>query len=312
MGKVRLWSFPQNKNIVILRDTKEDMRVPIKGDDYFTERVNSAFERIKDAYIEGAKLCLGTIELPVMLGDGSISRSSTFEIPRIIASYERIIGSLDGWTSSKISRSNTEDLRRIYFQIGQRVGKYQLYGYFGIQFHALPYYRVDKRVIEIQRELTQIAESAADFYSSIANKGNSMVRQELQKIGYSELEFEELFTKLFEDRELVHGLEGKVQELEKEFPEFEQMRIKKNQLYAELNDLLVELYQISPVLIDHNGLMQGEDGVVTYFDIETIRNQKAAISDPYINTEKVTKNLTDAIVNRFDQVVNVLEKNMLT
>ena len=284
------------------------MRLPFKGDDYFAKEVNSAFMRIKDAYINGAKLCLQTAEVPVMLGDGSVSRSSTFELPKIIAFYDRAIGSLGRWVSSGISRSNTEDLRRIYFQIGQCVEKYQLYGYFGIQFHALPYYRVDKRVIEIQKELSQIAEGAADIFSSLANRGNSMVQEELQKIGYSELEFEELFTKLFEDRELVHGLEGKAQDLEKEFPEFEQMRIKKNQLYGELNDLLVELYQISPVLIDHNGLMQGEVGVVTYFDIETIRNQKATIRDPYVNTERVTKDMTSCVVNQLDEVANVLKK----
>ena len=288
------------------------MRIPIKGGDYFAREINSAFQRIKDAYFEGAKLCLQTFDVPVMLGDGSVSQSSTFEIPKIITSYERVIGSLHGWVSSEISRSNTEDLRRIYFQIGQRIEKYQLYGYFGIQFHALPYYRVDRRVIGIQKELSQIAEGAARIYSSIANRGDSIVRQELQKTGYSELEFEELFTKLFEDRELAHGLEEKVQDLEREFPEFEQMRIKKNQLYAELNDLSVELYQTSPALIDHSGLMQGEEGMVTYFDIETIRNQKAMISDPYINTEKVTKNLTDRVVDQLNQVAIVLKKNMHT
>ena len=286
------------------------MRIPIKGDDYFTREVNSAFKRIKDAYIDGAKLCLQPSDVPVMLWDGSVSQSSTFEIPKIIASYERVIASLHGWVNSGISRSSTEDLRRIYFQIGRRVEKYQLSGYFGIQFYALPYYRVDRRVIEIQKELSQIAEGAAHIYSSIADRGDSMVRQELEKIGYSELEFEELFTKLFEDRGLVHGLEEKARNLEKEFPEFEQMRIKKNQLYAELNELSVELYQISPVLIDYNGLMQGEEGVVTYFEIEAARNQKATISDPYINTENVTQNSTDRVVDKLNQVAIVLKKYM--
>ena len=58
LTKYRQEVYPQNKNIVILRNTEEDMRVPIKGDDYFTKEVNSAFERIKDAYIDGAK-CTG-------------------------------------------------------------------------------------------------------------------------------------------------------------------------------------------------------------------------------------------------------------
>jgi hypothetical protein len=287
------------------------MRIPFKADDFFAKEVNSAFKNIQDTYLNVAKLHIETEEVAVMLGDGSVSQSTTFELQKMITLYERLVGSLEGWVSSGISKSNTEDLHRVYFQISQQVEKYYIYGYFGIQFHALPYYRVNKRVIEIQKELSQIAEEASKIFSSLADKGNHVVQHELQKIGYSELAFEELFTKLFEDPELVHGLERKVQNLEEEFPEFEQMRIKKNHLFAELNNLLVELYQISPVLMDHNGLMQGEEGIVTYFDIETIKNQKTARRDPYINTERVSEELTNRISNSLNEVANVLKKTAI-
>jgi uncharacterized protein YrzB (UPF0473 family) len=278
------------------------MRIPFKADDYFSNEVNSAFNHIQDAYLEGAKLYLEKSEVPVMLGDGSISQSTTFELSKIIVYYEKLIDSLDGWVSTGISKSNTDDLHRIYFQISQYINKYRIYGYFGIQFHALPYYRVNKRVIEIQKELSQIAEKAANIFSSLAEKGNTMVLHELQKLGYSELEFEDLFTKLFDDQELVRGLERKAQSLEEQLPEFEQMHISKNQLYAELNNLLIELYQISPVLIDYNRMMQGEEGLVTYFDIETIRNQKMARGDPYVNTERVTEEHANHISNVLNEL----------
>ncbi|CAN5228274.1 hypothetical protein BH18THE2_BH18THE2_19690 [soil metagenome] len=287
------------------------MRIPFKTDDFFAKEVNSAFKNIQNTYLNVAKLHIETEEVAVMLGDGSVSQSTTFELQKMIMLYERLVDSLEGWVSSGISKSNTEDLHRVYFQISQQVEKYYIYGYFGIQFHALPYYRVDKRVIEIQKELSHIAEEAAKIFSSLADKGNHVVQQELQKIGYSELAFEELFTKLFEDPGLIHGLERKVQSLEEEFPEFEQMRIKKNRLFAELNNLLVELYQISPVLMDYNGLMQGEEGVVTYFDIETIKNQKTARRDPYINTERVSGDLTNRIANSLNEVANVLKKTAI-
>ena len=287
------------------------MRIPFKADDYFSNEVNSAFNHIQDAYLEGAKLYLEKSEVPVMLGDGSISQSTTFELSKIIVYYEKLIDSLDGWVSTGISKSNTDDLHRIYFQISQHINKYRIYGYFGIQFHALPYYRVNKRVIEIQKELSQIAEKAANIFSSLAEKGNTMVLHELQKLGYSELEFEDLFTKLFDDQELVRGLERKAQSLEEQLPEFEQMRISKNQLYAELNDLLIELYQISPVLIDYNRMMQGEEGLVTYFDIETIRNQKMARGDPYVNTERVTEELTNYISNVLNELAIRLTKTTI-
>jgi hypothetical protein len=284
------------------------MRIPFKADDYFAKKMNSAFKHIQDEYIGCAKLYLEKREVPVMLGDGSVSQSTTFELPKIIAFYDKLIDSLDGWANSGISKSNTEDLHRIYLQISRQIDKYYIYGYFGVQFHALPYYRINRRVIEAQKELSHIAEEAEKVFSSLADSGDSMVQRELQEMGYNELEFEELFIKLFEDQELVHGLERKAQNLEKQFPEFEQLHTRKNQLFAELNNLLIELYQISPDIIDYNGLMQGEEGVVTYFDIETITNQKTSRRDPYVNTERVTDDVTNRIDNELNELANKLMK----
>jgi hypothetical protein len=287
------------------------MRIPFKADDYFSNEVNSAFEHVQDAYLDGAKIYLETSERPVMLGDGSISRTTTFDLSKIIAYFEKLSDSLDGWASSGVSKSNTDDLHRVYFQISQHFSKYHVYGFFGIQFHTLPYYRVNKRVIEIQKELSQIAEKAANLFSLLSERGNTMVQHELQKLGYSKLELEELFTKLFEDQEFFRALERKAQSLEEQLPEFELMRASKNQLYAELNDLLIEVYQISPVLIDYNRMMQGEEGLVTYFDVETIRNQKMARGDPYVNTERVTKEHTNRISSELNRLANRLKNTTI-
>jgi hypothetical protein len=84
------------------------------------------------------------------------------------------------------------------------------------------------------------------------------------------------------------------------------MRHKKERLFSELNDLLMELCQISPVSIDHNKLMQGEEGVVTYFDIEKVKNQKTKETDSYINTKRMTKELTGQVVSIFSEVATTL------
>ena len=81
------------------------------------------------------------------------------------------------------------------------------------------------------------------------------------------------------------------------------MHERKKKLFAELNDLLVELYQTSSVLIDYNKLMQGEEGIVTYFEIETIRNKRTKERDFYINTKRVSKESTEQILGKFNHVV---------
>jgi len=120
------------------------------------------------------------------------------------------------------------------------------------------------------------------------------------------VEFEVFPEKLFEDESLVADLEKKASALENEFPEFEEMRHKKERLFSELNLLLMELSQISPVLIDHNKLMQGEEGVITYFDIESVKNQKTKETDSFINTKRITKEVTGQVVSIFNEVANTL------
>jgi hypothetical protein len=282
------------------------MRLPLKGDDYFTNNLNSTFDKVKDRYFEAIKPQLMMNKLSVMLGDGTVSQSDTFEPQKVIAFYQRLINSLQGWSTTGVSRSNTGDLHRLYCQFTQEVGKYHLHSYFGIQFHALPYYRVNKRVIEIQKELREIADKATKTFALIGSRGNDIVQQELEKVGCAEMGFEELFTKLFEDKELLDDLEVKALAIEKEFPEYEEMHNEKIQLFTELNDLVIETYQTTLVSIDYNRLMQGEEGIVTYFDIEII-NQKTKERDSYINTGIITKELTKQIIGKLDEVAKKLQ-----
>jgi len=282
------------------------MRLPIKEDDYFAREVNSAFEIVKDNYLLAIKPQIEMNKVNAMLGDGSVTQIDCFEPQRVMVFYQQLVDSLKWWVTTGISTSQTEDLHRLYCQFTQEVGQYRMSGYFGIQFHALPYYRVDKRIIEIQKELAQIAGEGGNTFKSIADKGNHIVQKELESIGYAQLGFEELLEKLFEDESLVTDLEKKTTTLENEFPEFEEMRHKKERLFSELNDLLIELCQISPVSIDHNKLMQGEEGVVTYFDIAKVKNQKTKETDSYINTKRMTKELTEQVVSIFSEMANTL------
>jgi hypothetical protein len=282
------------------------MRLPIKEDDYFAREVNSAFEIVKDNYLVAIKPQIEMNKANAMLGDGSVTQIDCFEPQRVMVFYQQLVDSLKWWVTTGISTSQTEDLHRLYCQFTREVGQYRMSGYFGIQFHALPYYRVDKRIIEIQKELAQIAGEGGNTFKSMAGKGNHIVQKELESIGYAQLGFEELLEKLFEDESLVADLEKKTTALENEFPEFEEMRYKKERLFSELNDLLIELCQISSVSIDHNKLMQGEEGVVTYFDIEKVKNQKTKETDSYINTKRMTKELTEQVVNIFSEMANTL------
>jgi hypothetical protein len=282
------------------------MRLPIKDDNYFAKNVNLAFENLKSVYLEAIKPYLLSKKVDVMLGDGSITQSCTFEPEKVRSFFQCLVDSLKGWTATGILASNTDDLHRIYCQFTQEVDKYYLNAYFGIQFHALLYYRTDKHVIQIQRELADIMDKANEMFKLISERGNDIVHKELENTGHAEIGFEELFIKLFEDKNLFEQLERKALSIEDGFPEFKKMHNRKIDLFAELDKLVIELSQISPVLMDYDKLMQGEEGVVTYFDIETVKNKKTKERDSFIDTKRIDSQLTEKVTHKLNEMATIL------
>jgi hypothetical protein len=288
------------------------VRAPLKGDDYFCRQVNVAAQKVEHAYLEAIGPATAMRKTSAMLGDGTVTQADTFDPQNVQAFYQRMANSLKGWTFSGILKSATEDLHRLYCQFTKEAGKYHISGYFGVQFHVLPYYRVDKRVIEIQKELAKIADDATSVFKNMTGAADKALAAELEKHGYASLEFQELFTKMFDDEKLVQELDEKASAVESQFPEFEEMGRRKTRLFAELNDLLIELYQTSPVLIDYNRLMQGEEGVTSYFDIEVVKNKKTKAREAFLDTPKIKKDDADLVAAELGSFGKALKKARLS
>jgi hypothetical protein len=287
------------------------MRLPLKGTDYFSKEVNAAFENIQAEFLEAVKPAISMQKSHAMLGDGTVTQTDTFDPQNVQTFYQRLTNRMEGWLASGISKSVTEDLHRLFCQFNKDVGKkYYISGYFGIQFHALPYYKADKRVIEVQKELARIADDATALYGGIRDSADKALAQELEKRGMAGMDFEGLFSKMFEDEKLAEELDKKAASVESQFPEFKKMGEKKNALFAELNDLMIELYQTSAVPIDYNRLMQGEEGACTYFDIELIKTgaKKAIKREPMFETGKIQKADADRVAAELASVSKALKK----
>ncbi|HEY7508012.1 MAG TPA: hypothetical protein VH677_02695 [Nitrososphaera sp.] len=284
------------------------MRLPLKGTDYFSKKVNAAYEKIEAQFLDAIKPAIEMKKSHAMLGDGTVTQTDTFDPQNVQTFYQRLTNGMEGWLSGGMSKSATEDLHRLFCQFNKDVGKYYVSGYFGIQFHALPYYKVDKRVIEVQKELAGIADGATALYGGIREKADKALSEELEKRGLASLEFNELFTKMFEDEKLADELDRKASAVESQFPEFQKMGEKKRALFIELNDLMIELYQTSAVPIDYNRLMQGEEGACTYFDIELIKGKKEIKRDPMFDAKKVTKQEADRVASELEAVAKALKK----
>jgi hypothetical protein len=284
------------------------VRAPIKGDDYFCRQVNAAAEKVQEAFLEAIKPAIAMRQVNAMLGDGTITQADTFDPQEVQNFFQQLGNALQGWTCSSILNSATEDMHRLYCTFTKEADKFRISAYFGIQFHVLPYYRVDRRVIDTQKELVKIEDRATSLLNKMAGATDRVLATELEKRGHINLGFEELFVRMFEDERLIEELNDKSAVVEDQFPEFREMRSKKTELLSELNGLLIKVYQTSPVLIDYNKLMQGEEGVTHYFDIEVLKNKKTKKREAFLDTIKMPKEAADMLSGELGTVGATLLK----
>ena len=284
------------------------MRTPIKGDDYICRQVNAAAEKVQEAFLDAIKPAIAMRDAKAMLGDGTITQAYTFE-PQNVENFLQQLGStLEGWAFSGILKSATEDLHRIYSTFTKEAGKFYMSAYFGIQFHALPYYRVERRVIDIQKELARIEYDATSVLNNMIGAADRLLAMELEKRGYINLGFDDLFVRMFEDEGLIEELNEKAAVVENQFPQLIESRSRKNELLSELNDLVVNFYHTSSVLIDYNRLMQGEEGITNYFDIEVLKNGKTKRREALLDTAKIPKEVADILSLELGAVEEMLYK----
>jgi hypothetical protein len=283
------------------------MRVPNNEKDDFSKKLNGRFAEIENIYLESIKPYLITREVNVMLQDGSVTKSSTFDPESVFGFYRSFLKDLKSWEVSDIQETTGES-NRIFCEINANPDNYAIRGHFGVQFNVLPYYKPDKQVIQIQRELFDLSVKNSALLESVANIGNNTIKQELKNMALDELQFEDLFERLLQNQELIDRLEDKTKDVETLYPELGGAEKKKNSLILELNNLIIKSYQISPTLIDYNRLMQGEEGIIVYFDIETKLNTKGKNSNKSVNFERMKSPTKKKISELFEEIRSVLRK----
>ena len=281
------------------------MRIPNNESDNFSKKLNDYFVEIENFYQQSLMPCLAMREVNVMLQDGSVTKSSTFDPKLVLGYYRTFLKGLKNWEVSDIQETTGES-NRIYCQIFSSQDNYTIKGYFGIQFNILPYYKLDKQVIQIQKKLFDLSIKNSSVMDSVANIGNNTIKQELKNMALDDLKFEDLFEKILENQELIVNLEDKIKKIERSYPELDKAEEMKNSMILELENLVIKLYQISPNLIDYNRLMQGEEGIIVYFDIGTEANMKGKNSNKVINFAQMKPQTKARISELFEEIISGL------
>jgi len=278
------------------------VRLGIRSTNDFILTLNSKNDQIQESYITEMKECTKTIPVKVMLGDSTITEQAAFDPEIVRKFYEKITNNLKDWTVQQISITNNEDLRRIFTKFEIRIGNYLLSGHMSLQFHVLLYYKPEYRVIECQKELSEIMDKTKGDEQHVAEIGDQLILEKLKKIGYTDVNEQKLFEIFYENDDLREKIFGEIEQ--KTDVNFQELSKRKIELFNELDSYLIETYQTSSVLIDDNRLVAGEEGCLCTFDLEFIKNQnKEGLFEP----KKIPESVKNEMIEHLDQFYKIMK-----
>jgi len=248
------------------------MRLGIKTDDVFLIELNEKNTQIQNLFLEKIKKITKKYSIDVMLQDGTIKKQQTFDVQKIDNLYKNITEKLKDWSEHGISQTNNEDIRRNFVKLAINVENYQILLHLSIQYHVLLFYQTNYEVIKKQKELADFMDTTKNNEENLKEKSDKMILEKLRAEGYKNLDTENLFDIFFRDDKIREKI---MSEIETQTDgELQKIIQHKQDLLKNLDDLLLEVYQIEPVLIDETRLVSGEEGCVCNIDIEQVENNQ--------------------------------------
>ncbi len=258
-------------------------------------------DEIRQLFLGHIKNLTRRVSVKVMLGDGTISEQESFDPANIRRFYEVILKKLDGWTTNGVGSTTDQDLRRSFIKFEASFGKYVLSCHMSLQYHALLFYKPEHRVIEIQKELVEISNVTKQLQEERAPKNDKDIEEKLKAEGYENLDQQKIFEILFEHDELTHRLTRMLESSQNKINEFIG---KQDILLKELDNLLIEIYHTTPLLIDEVKMIAAEEGCLCVFNLEHMKNGN---KEGDVNLTKIPSKVKNDLLNQMDEIVKSLK-----
>lgn len=272
------------------------MRLGTRSTNDFIQQLNQKNEEIQKLFLSKMNDLTEMIDVKVMMGDSTITEQKTFDPKLIMDYFQKITSNLKDWSLQDVSITNNEDLRRIFTKFEIMEGNYLISGHLSIQFHVLLYYKPDQRVLDCQKELSEIVDLTKNNEQQISDNSDQFVLNKLKEMGYKDLDHQKLFEIFYENDEFREKVYA---EIEKDAGvDFQELSEKKTKLFNELDSLLIETYQTTSVLIDDNRLIAGEEGCLFTIDLEFVKNKnREGLFDPRKISDFVKENILKHLDN---------------
>lgn len=274
------------------------MQIPSKSSDQFIKTMTEKSEKIRSMFVEKITNSTKSLPIKVMLGDSTVVDQTTFDPGLVRQFYQGILKKIPDWKAQEISFVNDKDLRRLFIKFEIQEGNYLLSCHMSLQYHALLYYKPNNRVVEIQKELSEIIDKTKNVETQVSEQGDKIIQEKLKELGHENVDQQKLFEIFFQNDELANTLIDNIYSSADE--DFQKLSKRKLELFKELDSMLIEIYHISPVMIDEMRMIAAEEGCLCHFDLEHVKKD---IKEGNFDTAKIASKVKDNLLKRMDEVL---------
>ena len=245
------------------------MRIGNPSNNEFILELNKINEEIQVEYLKKIIHVTRSVNCDVMLGDSTTKKVETFDIKNVETFFGRFESFLSEWNSQGVTYSSDEDLRRIFTKAETRIGNYIISLHTSLQYHVLLYYKPIQRVIELQKKLAELIDTNGNSESKYEEEGERLIIEKLNELGFKDMPKQELFELFYNDEELAKKIKKMIDDSQ---PEVVDVQGQKNELFKKLDNLLIETFHTTSVMIDEQKLVNGEEGCLCNIDLEYVDN----------------------------------------
>ena len=277
------------------------MRLGSKTDDEFLIKLNKKNSQIQSIFHEKIKEIAKKHLVDVMMQDGVVKKQETFDVEKIHQVYNGFANRLQDWTLDGISSTNNEGIRRNFIKLNTNADNCKISLHYSIQYHVILFYQPNYKVMKKQKELSDFMDMTKKQEGKLTEKSDHVILEKLRAEGYKDLDTQNLFEIFYDDDKIREKIMNEI-ELQTD-GDLQKISQHKENLLKELDDLLLETYQMEPVLIDEARLVTGEEGCVCNIDIEIIENgQKVSLFD----SNQVSSSTKEKISILIEQVLEAI------
>ncbi len=268
------------------------MRIGNKtNNEYFLE-LNKINQEIQDLFLKKINEATRTVKCDVMLGDSTTKKIDTFDIKNI-EEFLSYFTKISNWNSQGIAYSSDEDLRRIFTKSEIKLGNYIISLHISLQYHVQLYYKPVQEVLDLQKQLAELIDNSGNSETKYQEESDRLIIEKLNELGFKDMPKQELFELFYNDERLAEKIKMMIDESQSEVIDIKE---KKNNLFKQLDNLLIETFHTTSIIIDEQKLVNGEEGCLCNIDLEYIeQGAKQGLVDVSIMSDEDKNSISHEI-----------------